>query len=123
MIDFRYHVVSIIAVFLALGTGIVLGSTALDRPIIEDLKRRTEGLSEDKREQQEQILELKSREARARDFAVGVGAVVLPGRLTGQRVSVVMAPTASEDVRDSVIEAVRVGGGRVVTELRILPKL
>ena len=29
MIDFRYHLVSIVAVFLALGLGIVLGATAL----------------------------------------------------------------------------------------------
>ena len=28
MIDFRYHLVSIVAVFLALGLGIVLGATA-----------------------------------------------------------------------------------------------
>ena len=29
MIDFRYHLVSIVAVFLALAIGIVLGSTEL----------------------------------------------------------------------------------------------
>jgi len=123
MIDFRYHVVSIIAVFLALGTGIVLGSTALDRPIIDDLKRRTEGLSQDKAEQQEQILELKDREADARAFASGVGSIVLPGRLTGQRVSVLMAPGASRDVRDSLTASVRAAGGRVVSQIRLLPRL
>ena len=32
VIDFRYHLVSIVAVFLALGLGIVLGSTALRAP-------------------------------------------------------------------------------------------
>ena len=30
MIDFRYHIVSIIAVFLALAVGIVVGTTALN---------------------------------------------------------------------------------------------
>lgn len=123
MIDFRYHVVSIIAVFLALGTGIVLGSTALDRPIIDDLKRRTEGLAKDKERQQEQILGLKDREGDAKEFASGVASIVLPGRLTGQRVTVVMAPTADEDVRDSVAASVRLAGGRVVSQIRLLPKL
>ncbi|HVF20315.1 MAG TPA: copper transporter [Mycobacteriales bacterium] len=123
MIDFRYHVVSIIAVFLALGTGIVLGSTALDRPIIDDLKRRTEGLSQDKEEQQEEILQLKDRESQAREFATGVGSVLLPGRLTGQRVTVVLTPSASGDVRDSVLAAVRLAGGRVGGQIRLLPKL
>ncbi len=123
MIDFRYHVVSIIAVFLALGTGIVLGSTALDRPIIDDLKRRTEGLAQDKEEQQDQILALRDQAADDRSFAAGIAGIVLPGRLTGQRVSVVMAPTASKDVRDSLVESVRQAGGRVSGQIRLLPRL
>ena len=32
MIDFRYHLVSIVAVFLALAIGIVVGATALKGP-------------------------------------------------------------------------------------------
>lgn len=123
MIDFRYHVVSIIAVFLALGTGIVLGSTALDRPIIDDLKRRTEGLAQDKEEQQQQILDLRSDAADDQAFATAIAGIVLPGRLTGQRVSVVMAPTASKDVRDSLVAAVRQAGGRVSAQIRLLPRL
>ena len=43
MIDFRYHLVSIIAVFLALAIGIVVGSTAL-QPAVESGLRATEGL-------------------------------------------------------------------------------
>ena len=34
MIDFRYHLVSIVAVFLALAIGIVLGSTELEGPTL-----------------------------------------------------------------------------------------
>jgi hypothetical protein len=38
VIDFRYHLVSIVAVFLALAIGIVLGSTALQGDTIDALK-------------------------------------------------------------------------------------
>ena len=38
MIDFRYHLVSIIAVFLALAVGLVVGSTALSGKAEEALK-------------------------------------------------------------------------------------
>src|SRR6266536_3494272 len=38
MIDFRYHLVSIVAVFLALAIGIVLGTTALNGPITSRLR-------------------------------------------------------------------------------------
>jgi len=122
MIDFRYHVVSIIAVFLALGTGIVLGSTALDRPIIDDLKRRTTGLAEDKAQLQERIEGLEKKVDDDDAFATAVGTVLLPGRLTGQRVSVVSLPGANGEVRDSVVNAVRSAGGRISAQLRLLPR-
>ena len=38
MIDFRYHLVSIVAVFLALAIGIVLGSTELQGDTIDALR-------------------------------------------------------------------------------------
>ena len=37
MISFRYHIVSIVAVFLALALGIVVGTPALNGPITKDL--------------------------------------------------------------------------------------
>ena len=40
MIDFRYHVVSIVAVFLALALGLFLGSTTLQGRVFDDLKGR-----------------------------------------------------------------------------------
>ena len=44
MIDFRYHLVSIVAVFLALAIGIVLGSTELQGPVFNVLDRTTSQL-------------------------------------------------------------------------------
>jgi len=41
VIDFRYHLVSIVAVFLALAIGIVLGSTELQGPTYNILNRTT----------------------------------------------------------------------------------
>jgi hypothetical protein len=41
VIDFRYHLVSIVAVFLALAIGIVLGSTELQGPTYNFLNRTT----------------------------------------------------------------------------------
>ena len=42
MIDFRYHLVSIVAVFLALAIGIVLGSTELQGNTIDVLRTSSE---------------------------------------------------------------------------------
>src|SRR5699024_12868362 len=52
VIDFRYHLVSIIAVFLALTVGLVLGTTMLQDPLLNTLKSETadlRGTSEDLR--------------------------------------------------------------------------
>ena len=44
MIDFRYHLVSLIAVFLAVALGIVIGTTALNQPILADIKNQVTAL-------------------------------------------------------------------------------
>ena len=40
MINFRFHIASLIAVFLALALGVVMGSTVIDRAIVEGLHDR-----------------------------------------------------------------------------------
>jgi hypothetical protein len=40
MIDFRYHLVSLVSVFIALAVGIVLGAGPLKDPISEGLSQR-----------------------------------------------------------------------------------
>lgn len=45
MISFRFHVVSIVAVFLALAIGIVVGSTVIDRAIVDGLRSRVDEVS------------------------------------------------------------------------------
>ena len=44
MIDFRYHLVSLIAVFLAVALGIVIGTTALNEPILADIENQVTAL-------------------------------------------------------------------------------
>ena len=41
MVDFRYHLVSIIAVFLALAVGIVVGTAALNGPVLDSLRGKS----------------------------------------------------------------------------------
>ena len=38
MIDFRYHLVSIVAVFLALGLGILMGTAVLNDALVKSLR-------------------------------------------------------------------------------------
>ncbi len=40
MINFRFHIASLIAVFLALALGVVMGSTVIDRAIVDGLRNQ-----------------------------------------------------------------------------------
>lgn len=46
MINLRYHIVSITAVFLALGIGVALGATFLDKATVEVLRTQLNGLED-----------------------------------------------------------------------------
>ena len=47
MINFRYHVVSLTAVFLALAIGLVVGTAALNGPVADSLKEQVTALRKD----------------------------------------------------------------------------
>ncbi len=47
MINLRYHIVSIVAVFLALGIGVVMGTTVIDRAVVNILESQQQDLTDE----------------------------------------------------------------------------
>ena len=119
MIDFRYHIVSIIAIFLALAVGIVVGTTALNGPLVDDLRGRNQGLIDDKRGLERQVNQLQDRTASDEQFARAVAPVLLDGRLSGQRVVLVTLPGVDGDERDSTAAALTAAGATVTGEIAV----
>nr|CAA9336245.1 MAG: FIG007481: hypothetical protein [uncultured Nocardioidaceae bacterium] len=123
MIDFRYHLVSIVAIFLALATGIVLGSG----PLGAELNDRLLGQgNQDKQTVAAQRLELAvaERESRFNDaFAEGVDEPVLDGLLEGNTVTVFTLPDANSTTVAAVIEELQVAGATVVGEVGVTSAL
>lgn len=97
MIDFRYHLVSVIAIFLALALGIVVGTTALNGGIVDTLKSSNGQIIRDKRTLEATVQDLRTQVERHDDVSAAVAAAAVAGRLTDQRVLVVVAPGASGD--------------------------
>ena len=58
VIDFRYHLVSLIAVFLAVALGIIIGTTALNEPILADIEGQVTDLEQDKRSLEDRTQQL-----------------------------------------------------------------
>ena len=69
MINFRYHVVSLTAVFLALAIGLVVGTAALNGPVADSLKDQVTALSKDNSNFRDQANQYRDELNRAQDFA------------------------------------------------------
>ena len=121
MIDFRYHLVSIIAVFLALAIGIVLGTTTLSDVVLNDLHGRVNTLTEQRRDQRVQIDDLRSRVTKQNVFIQQLEPRLVHGVLTGLRVTVVSAAGTPTDVRSNLVTALRRAGAIVVADVRLAP--
>ncbi len=113
MIDFRYHLVSIIAVFLALAVGLVVGATAL-APKTEvilsrlqtELSKQNGNLSKDKQALSNQV-------SADQIFAQAVAPRLLPGLLTGEKAVLVVAPGADSAVTTGVTTVLHQAGASV----------
>ena len=119
MIDFRYHLVSIIAIFLALALGIVFGTTALNGGIVTNLKRSQNQIIKEKRGLEDSVRDLRNQVARREDFTTTVAGRVLAGRLPGERVLFVVTPDASTDTVKDLEELVVRAGGAPMGVLRL----
>lgn len=118
MINFRYHIVSLMAVFLALSVGIVLGVT-LRGPVDEGL---VQSAAQDRKQVQELRAELDRRNALDdyRDaYAQRSGKELTAGMLTEWRVAVIAMPDAPTAVVDALSTAVADSGGVLTHTVKI----
>jgi Copper transport outer membrane protein, MctB len=122
MIDFRYHLVSIVAVFLALGLGLLVGATALQPTALGGLIR----LSQQERQQIASALAANRQLSRQIDsndqFAQGVAPQLLDQLLAGERVVVIEAPGASGQVISGVDQALAQAGAAVSGHVQLQNK-
>ena len=93
MIDFRYHLVSIVAIFLALTVGIVMGSTVLQEPLIKSAEETTAQLRLGKEELRRENVSLQERESGYDAFVTAATPELVRGALAGERVVIVEAPS------------------------------
>ncbi|HEU4425229.1 MAG TPA: copper transporter [Pilimelia sp.] len=121
MINFRYHVVSLTAVFLALAIGLVVGTAALNGPVADSLNDSVNALGKDNKNLREQVNHLQEEVNREEDFAIEAAPLMLRGKLAGRRVLVVSLPRGRDHV-GGVIEMLTIAGARVTARIDIEDK-
>ncbi|MGE5285819.1 MAG: copper transporter, partial [Micromonosporaceae bacterium] len=122
MIDFRYHLVSIVAIFLALAIGIVLGTTALNGPVTEGLQRSLTSLNSDANSLRTQNAALQQQVSTADSFAQAAAPNLLGHLLDGQRVVLIAAPGASSQVQHGVSAMLQQSGATISGQIQLQDK-
>lgn len=117
MINLRYHIVSITAVFLALGIGLTLGSTFLDRVTVDELRNRLEGV-QDRVEQAERSNDQLSERVNALDdrddeLAEEISERALAGHLEEVPVLLVAAEGTDEAMIEQTAASLTTAGADV----------
>jgi hypothetical protein len=121
VINFRYHVVSLTAVFLALAIGLVVGTAALNGPVADSLKDQVTALSKDNSNYRDQANQYRDELNRAQDFATEVSGPLVAGKLTGRRVLLVALP-GGQDYLDGVKSMLAVAGAKVTATVTVQDK-
>jgi len=119
VIDFRYHLVSIIAVFFALAVGIVLGAGPLGERVDENLPEQLAEMRETNQQYQEQIRSLEARQEFRDGFIEGVTEELVAERLANRRVAVLAMPEADGDVVEEVSDLLDQAGATVTARVRV----
>ncbi|MGW0436737.1 copper transporter [Micromonospora sp. NPDC003197] len=121
MINFRYHVVSLTAVFLALAIGLIVGTAALNGPVADSLNERVAGLSRSNEQLRENVSSLEKELKLEEDFAAEISHVVLPNTLAGRRILLLTLPSGREHI-EGVTEMLRRTGATITGRVDISDK-
>ncbi|GGK07832.1 hypothetical protein GCM10010123_42240 [Pilimelia anulata] len=121
MINFRYHVVSLTAVFLALAIGLVVGTAALNGPVADSLNDQINTLGRTNGDLREQVGHLTAEASGKEDFLRQAAPRIVGGTLTNRRVLLLATPGGGEHV-DGVRQMLVAAGAKIAGRVELTEK-
>jgi hypothetical protein len=121
VIDFRYHLVSIVAVFLALAIGIVVGATALAPKTTALLDKASKHEQKQISSQRTTIKSLQGQINADQALAQSAAPLLLGNLLEGQRVVMVTAPGADGPTVNGITAILKQAGAKVTGQAVLQP--
>jgi hypothetical protein len=120
MFDFRYHALSLIAVFVALILGLLLGVAIGDKGLVSSAENNIkESLRADVRAEQKKVAGLNDQLAQKDKFEQEVYPLLVDGQLSDRRIGVIFLGNASDDINNEVANALSASGGKKVGAVEV----
>ncbi|MFC8597097.1 MULTISPECIES: copper transporter [unclassified Isoptericola] len=119
MIDFRYHLVSLISVFLALAVGIILGAGPLQGPLGDQLTEQVDALRTERNTLRDELGDARTTADEQRQFIDSAGDQLVAGSLEGKNVAVVEVDEVSDASRKAVLDELEAADATVVAQERL----
>jgi len=119
VIDFRYHLVSLISVFLALAVGIVLGAGPLQGPIGSSLQSQVDALRTDRDTLRTELDEARTHTEQTAAFVDATAADLIADSLTNRSVSFIRLPGADNDAADAAGARAEEAGGSIASDVSL----
>lgn len=113
MIDFRYHLVSLISVFLALAVGIVLGAGPLQNSLGTALNDQVTALRENRNATQAKLEQTETAVNERDSYITQAATSLLPGTLASKNVAMVLLPDAKAEDADAIAAQLKNAGATV----------
>lgn len=119
MIDFRYHLVSLISVFLALAVGIILGAGPLKEAIGDQLSGQVTSLRTEKEALRADLDHAISTQEGSDGLLAAAAPKALAGALPSRRVALVLVGDVDDTVVDSTSGYLASAGATVVSRIQL----
>lgn len=124
IIDSKYHAASLVAVFLALGVGIIIGSVMVGETLVENIVHEQEGiiqrleldyisLKEEAKLSREEIVSLNRTIKYYQDYTQKMLPQLVKGKLTGRKVAIVEAGTIKTP--DIFLSTLRIADAQILS--------
>ncbi|MHB8511420.1 MAG: copper transporter [Actinomycetota bacterium] len=119
MINFRYHIVSIVAIFLALAIGMIMGTTVIKQGVLSQLKRDASDFKARNSELRKQVDDLNFELSELQKFGSTILRPLVKGKLLGKNVTIIEQDGASSDTLNHVVEALVLAGANKPSIVRL----
>jgi hypothetical protein len=112
MINFRFHIVSLIAVFLALALGVVMGATVVNRAIVDRLNSRIDTVEKNANARKTESDQLRGQVGQLNGYIDGTKDFAVAGRLDGTTLATIATRGVDADAVKQTVALAQQAGAR-----------